>query len=51
MIESEEKIIELRHMMKINEMVPYLKKKNIKFDIFLKKKVKKYLRNNNNYYN
>lgn len=51
MIESEEKIIGLRPMMKINEMVPYLKKKNIKFDIFSEEKAEKYLRDNNNYYN
>ena len=51
MIESEEKIVELRSMMKITEMVPYLKNKNIKFDIFSEEKAEKYLRDNNNYYN
>ena len=51
MIESEEKIVELRPMMKISEMVPYLKEKNIKFDIFSEEKAEKYLRDNNNYYN
>ena len=51
MIESEEKIVELRPMMKISKMVPYLKEKNIKFDIFSEEKAEKYLRDNNNYYN
>lgn len=50
MIETEEKI-ELRHMMKISEMVPYLKQKNIKFDIVSEEYAEKYLRDNNNYFN
>ena len=32
MVENEEKKSELRPMMKISELVPYLKKKNIKFE-------------------
>ena len=51
MIESEEKAIELRPMMKISEMVPYLKEKNIKFDIVSEESAEKYLRDNNNYFN
>ena len=51
MIESKEKAIELRPMMKISEMVVYLKNKNIKFDFFTEEKAEKYLRDNNNYYN
>ena len=50
MIEVEEKPI-LKPMLKISEMVPYLKEKNIKFDIFSEEKAEKYLRDNNNYYN
>ena len=51
MIELEEELVELRPMMKITEMVSYLKMKNIKFDIFSEEKAEKYLRDNNNYYN
>ena len=43
--------IKLRPMMKISEMVPYLKTKNIKFELFSEEKAEKYLRDNNNYYN
>lgn len=43
--------ISLRPMMKISEMVPYLKEKNIKFEIMPELEAEKYLRNNNNYYN
>ena len=43
--------IELRAMMKIPEMVPYLKSKNIKFDECSEEEAEKYLRENNNYYN
>lgn len=42
---------ELRTMMKINELVPYLKKKNIKFEKISEIDAEEYLRNNNNYYN
>ena len=43
--------ISLRPMMKISEMVPYLKEKNIKFKIMPELEAEKYLRYNNNYYN
>lgn len=45
------KNIKLRPMMKISEMVPYLKGKNIKFEICSELDAEKYLRENNNYYN
>ena len=48
MIEEKEK---LKPMLKINEMVEYLKNKNIKFEIISEKEAEEYLRNNNNYYN
>ena len=41
----------LRPMMKISEMVPYLKNKNIKFEECSEEEAEKYLRENNNYYN
>lgn len=41
----------LRPMMKISEMVPYLKNKNIKFAECSEGEAEKYLRENNNYYN
>lgn len=37
--------------MKISEMVPYLKKKNIKFELIFGEKAEKYLSDNNSYYN
>lgn len=40
----------LRTMMKISEMVPYLKEKNIKFEKIGEKDAEEYLKNNNNYY-
>lgn len=43
--------ISLRPMMKISEMVPYLKEKNIKFEIMSELEAEKYLKYNNNYYN
>ena len=43
--------IKLRPMMKISEMVPYLKTKNIKFELISQESAEKYLRDNNNYYN
>ena len=43
--------VKLRPMMKISEMVPYLKTKNIKFELISEDKAEKYLRDNNNYYN
>ena len=41
----------LRAMMKISEMVPYLKTKNIKFELISEDKAEQYLHDNNNYYN
>jgi len=38
-------------MLKVNEMVSYLKLKNIKFKKISERAAKKYLKNNNNYYN
>ena len=43
--------IELRPMMKISEMVTYLKEKNIKFIECSEVDAEKYLRENNNYFN
>lgn len=43
--------IELRPMMKITEMVPYLKAKNIKFIECSEDNAERYLKENNNYYN
>ena len=51
MTETDEKISELRPMMRIDELVPYLKSKNIKFEKISEKDAEEYLRNNNNYYN
>ena len=51
MMDKDEETVELRPMMKISDLVPYLKMKNIKFDIFSEEKAEKYLRDNNNYYN
>ena len=44
-------LIFLRPMMNISEMVPYLKQKNIKFDLISEEDVEAYLKYNNNYYN
>lgn len=41
----------LRPMMKVSEMVPYLKNKNIKFNLLSEEEAEKYLKENNNYYN
>ena len=43
--------VKLRPMMKISEMVPYLKTKNIKFELISEEEAEKYLHDNNNYYN
>lgn len=51
MIDIEDTLLKLRPMMKINELVPYLKKKNIKFEKINEHDAEEYLRNNNNYYN
>ena len=44
-------LIFLRPMMNISEMVPYLKQKNIKFDLISEEDAEAYLKYNNNYYN
>lgn len=41
----------LRPMMKISDMVPYLKNKNIKFECCSEQDAETYLKENNNYYN
>ena len=51
MDEENKNKISLRPMMKISEMVPYLKEKNIKFDLCSELDAEKYLKENNNYYN
>ncbi len=51
MIEELDTKCELRPMMKINELIPYMKNKNIKFEKISEEEVEKYLRDNNNYYN
>ena len=38
-------------MMNISEMIPYLKQKNIKFDLISENDAETYLKYNNNYYN
>ncbi len=43
--------LELKPILKIKELVPYLKSKNIKFEIMSEKEAEEYLRKNNNYYN
>ena len=45
------KTLTLRPMMKISDMVPYLKNKNIKFECCSEQDVEIYLKENNNYYN
>ena len=41
----------LKPMMNISEMVPYLKRKNVKFNLISENDAEKYLKYNNNYYN
>ena len=41
----------LRPMLKISDMVTYLKNKNIKFEFCNEQDAEKYLKENNNYYN
>ena len=50
-MKEENNDLKLRPMMKISEMVPYLKTKNIKFELISEENAEKYLRDNNNYYN
>ena len=45
------KTLILRPMMKISDMVPYLKNKNIKFECCSEQDAEIYLKENNNYYN
>lgn len=45
------KVLDLKPMMKISDMVPYLKNKNIKFECCLEGDAEIYLKGNNNYYN
>ena len=49
MLESTE--VSIRPMMKISDLIPYLKEKNIKFEKCSEYEAEKYLRENNNYYN
>ena len=51
MMDKGDETIELRPMMKISDLVPYLKQKNIKFEKISESDAEKYLRDNNNYYN
>ena len=51
MMDKGDETIELRPMMKISDLVPYLKQKNIKFEKISEWDAEKYLRDNNNYYN
>lgn len=44
-------ISSLRTMMNISEMIPYLKRKNIKFNFISEEDTEIYLKYNNNYYN
>ena len=46
-----EENVQLKSMMRIEEMIPHLKTKNIKFNIMNELDAKKYLQDNNNYYN
>ena len=48
---EQNKTNQLRPMMKVSEMVDYLKTKNIKFELITEENAEKYLRDNNNYYN
>ena len=51
MMDKDDETVELRPMMKISDLVPYLKQKNIKFEKISESDAEKYLRDNNNYYN
>ena len=48
---NEDNEMTLRPMMKVSEMIPYLKEKNIKFEKCIEEDAEKYLKENNNYYN
>ena len=49
MLETKE--IELELMLKVSELIPHLKKKNVKFEMITEDEAEEYLRKNNNYYN
>lgn len=49
-IDKENSNIKLKPLMKISEMIPYLKTKNIKFELISEESAEKYLHDNNNYY-
>ena len=51
MMDKDDETVELRPMMKISDLVPYLKQKNIKFEKISESDAEKYLKDNNNYYN
>lgn len=51
MVIMNDKTLILRPMMKIYDMVPYLKNKNIKFECCSEQDAEIYLKENNNYYN
>lgn len=51
MVIMNNKTLILRPMMKISDMVSYLKNKNIKFECCLEQDAEIYLKENNNYYN
>ena len=50
-MDNTENLSSLRSMMNISEMVPYLKQKNIKFNLISEDDAEAYLKYNNNYYN
>lgn len=50
-MEQNDNQVNLKPMLKITEMIPYLKEKNIKFIKCDEEKSEKYLRENNNYFN
>ena len=50
-MDEQNKLVPLRTMMRISEMVEYLKLKNVKFERISEEEAEKYLRENNNYYN
>lgn len=50
MLENLEKI-NLKPILKVNQLVNHLKNKNVKFDLITEEEAEKYLKENNNYYN
>ena len=51
MSNEEEKLLNLKPMLKISELIPHMKSKNIKFEKISENEAEEYLKNNNNYYN